>query len=183
MCNLDMQMYKDGNRTILVLNNCDEHLNGVISKIVAEAGGTMQTIENVVPLNIPVPEQPQISGETENKFTDIDERKLLKEEGFRGFAKAFQFYKEHQHNLSKERNKELNDFFRMYAATLRNTPANSYTDGQLKDFLNVGLNTVFSAKLPQLLQTCGLITLEELLNGGRPVLEYCYNICVGVCAA
>lgn len=211
MNTLNMQMFKDGNRTILVLNNCSEKLNEIITKIVAEASGTVQQIRNVRPVNMPEPKPPVIQDavpessvinmpgeqsvnemmnpaehngpgafpDNTGEQEDINEHTEVAENGFKGFVKVFRFWKNRQAGLSPERNMELFNFCRMYAQMLKNTPAESYTDEGLKDFLETGLSTVYSDRLKNFLTECGFLTLQELLNGGRPVLEYVYNACVG----
>lgn len=178
MNTLNMQMYKDGNRTILVFNNCAAKLNEVISKIVSEVGGEEQTIQNVNPISLPEPTPPVINQNTD--VCNINEHAEVESNGFRGFVKVYQFWKQNYNRLPQQRSAELNNFFRMYANVLRNTPASSYSDEALADFLQVGLQTVFSDKLERLLREGGFITMDELLHGGRPVLEYSYNVCVGI---
>lgn len=192
MNTLNMQMFKDGNRTILVFNNCASKLNEIIGRIVAEAGGQEQTICNVNPINLPEPKAPIVdqgpaiheiaceSGPEEAPVCDINEHAEVEKNGFRGFVKVYQFWKQNHSSLSQQRSVELNNFFHMYANVLRNTPASSYSNEALEDFLSVGLQTVFSDKLERLLRDCGLLTLDELLHGGRQIMEYCYNVCVGI---
>lgn len=193
MNTLNMQMFNDGNRTILVFNNCTTKLNEIIGRIVAEAGGQEQIIQNVTPINLPKPQPPVIEqesiicetsyGELEAEKTsslDINERVELEKDGFRGFVKVYQFWKQNHNNLSPQRSMELSNFFHMYANVLKSTPASSYSDEALGDFLSVGLLTVFSDKLERLLRDCGLLTLDELLHGGRQIMEYCYDVCVGI---
>lgn len=187
---LDTKIYKDGNRTIVVFNNTTPKTEEMIRNILGAAMGTdVQTerINNVIPMKTISEPMPQIPQETMNatvpiqhiEIPDIDENKLFEQKGFAGYVEVYEYYISNSNTLAAERKAELLNFINMHAMMMKQTDPNAIEEGQLKNIVSLGLDSIFSKKLPQILKETTCLTKEDLLAGGRQFLNYAYNVCVG----
>ena len=157
--------------------------------LVTAMGADVQTerINNVIPMKT-IPEQmPQIPQETMNatvpiqhiEIPDIDENKLFEQKGFAGYVEVYEYYISNSNTMVAERKAELLNFINMHAMMMKQTDPNAIGEGQLKNIVSLGLDSIFSKKLPQILKETTCLTKEDLLAGGRQFLNYAYNVCVG----
>ena len=113
------------------------------------------------------------------EIPDIDENKLFEQKGFAGYVEVYEYYISNSNILAVERKAELLNFINMHAMMMKQTDPNAIEEGQLKNIVSLGLDSIFSKKLPQILKETTCLTKEDLLAGGRQFLNYAYNICVG----
>lgn len=177
---LDTKIYKDGNRTIVVFNNTTPKTEEMIRNILGAAMGTdVQTerINNVIPMKtIPEP-MPQIPQETMNatvpiqhiEIPDIDENKLFEQKGFAGYVEVYEYYISNSNTLAAERKAELLNFINMHAMMMKQTDPNAIEEGQLKNIVSLGLDSIFSKKLPQILKetTYESLVISPVRKNGR----------------
>lgn len=187
---LDTKIYKDGNRTIVVFNNMTPKTEEMIRNILGAAMGVdVQTerVNNIAPMKTtpePMPQIPQ-EGVTVTQpiqhveVPDIDENKLFEQKGFEGYVEVYEYFVSNSNALTGERRAELLNFINMHAMMMKQTDPNVIEEGQLRNIISLGLDSIFSKKLPQILKETTCLTKEDLLVGGRQFLNYAYNVCVG----
>lgn len=187
---LDTKIYKDGNRTIVVFNNTTPKAEEIIRNILGAAMGTdiqAERVNNVVPMKTTPEPMPQIPQETMNdtqpiqrvQIPDIDENKLFEQKGFAGYIEVYEYFVNNSNTLTTEKKAELLNFINMHAIMMKQTDPNTIEEEQLKNIVSIGLDSIFSKKLPQILKETTCLTKEDLLAGGRQFLNYAYNVCVG----
>ena len=187
---LDTKIYKDGNRTIVVFNNTTPKAEEMIRNILGAAMGAdiqAERVNNVVPMKTTLEPMPQIPQETMNaaqpiqrvQIPDIDENKLFEQKGFAGYIEVYEYFVNNSNTLTTEKKAELLNFINMHAIMMKQTDPNTIEEEQLKNIVSIGLDSIFSKKLPQILKETTCLTKEDLLTGGRQFLNYAYNVCVG----
>mgnify|MGYP000287039124 FL=1 len=156
---LDTKIYKDGNRTIVVFNNTTPKTEEMIRNILGAAMGAdfqAERINNVVPMKTTPEPMPQIPQETMSsavpiqhiEIPDIDENKLFEQKGFAGYVEVYEYYISNSNILAVERKAELLNFINMHAMMMKQTDPNAIEEGQLKNIVSLGLDSIFSKKLP-----------------------------------
>ena len=60
-----------------------------------------------------------------------------------------------------ERKAELLNFINMHAMMMKQTDPNAIEEGQLKNIVSLGLDSIFSKKLPQILKETTCLTKED----------------------
>lgn len=186
MNTLDMKVYKDGNRTLLVFNNCGPETEKAISTIVNSLiGGNVQPeeIKNIIPMNTKPEPMPAISKNTTNviqstNIPDINENQLFEQKGFAGYVEVYQYLQKYGAYLPAERANELMSFIKMHAIRMKQQNPQMMEIEELRNILKIGLQTIFNKKLPEILKQSTAITLDSFLTMGKPVLEWAYLYCV-----
>ena len=146
-----------------------------------------ERINNVVPMKTTSEPMPQIPQETINvtqpiqraEIPDIDENKLFEQKGFAGYVEVYEYFISNSNALIAERKAELLNFINMHAMMMKQTDPNAIDEEQLKNIVSIGLDSIFSKKLPQILKETTCLTKDDLLAGGRQFLNFAYNVCVG----
>ena len=146
-----------------------------------------ERVNNVVPMKTTLEPMPQIPQETMNatqpiqrvQIPDIDENKLFEQKGFAGYIEVYEYFVNNSNTLTTEKKAELLNFINMHAMMMKQTDPNTIEEEQLKNIVSIGLDSIFSKKLPQILKETTCLTKEDLLAGGRQFLNYAYNVCVG----
>lgn len=167
-----IKMYKDGNRLILVFENTDTEIKEMIGKLIGAV--TVKEVTNVAPVEVKdEPFQLTKSVITE----DINEEKLIREEGFEGLCKVYQFYKENAAKLNQSRSAKLKQVIMYYMDYYKKRDMSTIPDEEMMNLLRIGSKYIFPNTMNSCLQQSGFISIDDFLASGRRNLEDAYLAC------
>lgn len=167
-----IKMYKDGNRLILVFENTDTEIKDLISKLVGAVA--VKEVANVSPVE--VKEEPfQLTNSV--IVQDINEEKLIREEGFEGLCKVYQFYKENAAKLNGSRSAKLKQVIMYYMDYYKKRDISAISDEEMTTLLRIGSKYIFPNSMNSCLQQSGFISIDDFLASGRRNLEDAYLAC------
>ncbi len=189
-----MNIYKDGKKTILVFDNCSPNVEKLLSTIISSIQNT--TINNISDLQAAekkVQSRPNVEELQKNQvhtaptamnnqvyqqMANIPNDSIVPLPGYNKFKQTF-IHKNSQKNLSpidlKVLNTEINNY---YNNVLKTTDFSAFDTNTLKLFLSDGNALFFPNFLTKFMQNNGFASFKDLLEAGDIVMLEAIKFCL-----
>jgi len=178
---INIKIYEDGPRTILVFENTNSKIKDMIQSIITATMGNsppFTQIKDVHPISIVNEQLPNIALLEANQSPainyEISTIDLIETQGFRGYCQGWVYYLQHKNLLKEEQIQRMLDPLNSYTQKLKDTNIETVSDSEIISIIKIGQASVFSKRIPQLLLKSGFASLEDYLNSGRENLIDAY---------
>lgn len=184
MTTLNMKVYEDGQRTILVFDNVTSKTKDMIKNIVSSVTEGKDIISkqvpNVAPVQIEEPKMPNIEelerNNIETSVPDIDAYSIIKNEKFAGFCKVYRYFADNKDKMSVSQYEETRKQINAYIINVwQRWNPEQFSDEVLQQILCTGSAYVFGNYMEKIYPQAGCATLNDFLQSGRNNLINAYN--------
>ena len=176
MSNVNINLYEDGNRLIVVFENANTSIKSLITGMIGNV--EIRQTPNVAPVKPEILPMPNPEMKKQEEIEEIDENRIIREKGFEGLCDLYDYYTKNCKKLPIDRKEQLYKFLVNQSNFIKNLNPDEMTDTQIAEYLLIGHRRNFFKKIPAILQQSGYISIEDYVASGRQNLIDMFLACV-----